>query len=67
MGIVVNPFEVTLKNGDLLLLPVRTKIMFNLSIILPDNSVIEPSEILDIPYYQEGLEEFLNESEIDNE
>jgi penicillin-binding protein 1A len=63
IGIVTNPFEITLTSGISLLLPVRTRIMFNRSIILPDNSVIEASEIADIPHYQEALYDFLNESD----
>lgn len=59
-GVVVNPFKITLTNNNELLLPIRTKIMFNGSIILPDNSVIEASDIKVLPYYYEGLEEFLN-------
>jgi hypothetical protein len=37
--------------------------MFNGSVILPDNSVIEAADIREIPYYQEGLEKFLNEGD----
>ncbi len=67
MGVVVNPFEIILQDNSLLLLPVRTKIMFNQSVILPDESIIEPSEIISIPYYQEELDEFLNEETNDEE
>lgn len=61
-GVVVNPFKITLMNNNEVLLPVRTKIMFNGSIILPDNSVIEAADIKEIPYYKEGLEKFLNKN-----
>jgi len=59
-GVVVNPFKITLTNNNEVLLPVRTKIMFTGSVILPDNSVIEAADIKEIPYYYEGLEKFLN-------
>lgn len=65
-GVVVNPFKITLTNNNEVLLPVRTKIMFNGSVILPDNSVIEAADIKEIPYYQEGLEKFLNNNEADD-
>jgi hypothetical protein len=59
-GVVVSSFKITLTNNNEVLLPVRTKIMFDGSVILPDNSVIVAADIKRIPYYQEGLKEFLD-------
>lgn len=55
-GIVIQAFEIELNNGDSLLLPIGAKITSNQSIILPDNSIISPSEIKTLPFYEAGLE-----------
>jgi len=63
MGLVVSPFEITMIDESSLLLPIGAKVMFDQSIILPDNSIIKPSEILNIPFYHEELEEYLLEND----
>lgn len=57
---VVSSFEITLNSGERLMLPIGSKILTTKDIIFPDNSVIKSNEILELPYYEEELDNFIN-------
>ncbi|MGM0378400.1 MAG: transglycosylase domain-containing protein [Bacillota bacterium] len=65
-AIVINPVRITLKDDKKLFLPLQTRILKDKKILLPDNSIVKPQEINQIPYYEKELQNFLEEKQNDN-
>ena len=66
-AIVIAPVRITLKDDNKLFLPLQTRILKDKKILLPDNSIVKPEEINQIPYYDKELQNFLNQKQNENE
>lgn len=59
-AVVVKPFNMYLEDDTVVELPIRTRITEDKDVILPDGTIYEKDQILDIPYYEYEKRLFLD-------